>query len=112
MEDVVMNDLTKEDATKAKENPLYADYKKTLINLEKALNIKDTKTMALNFRQLNKFRKGFTDEDISYLVDNLLRHKALFTAVPSLQGAEKVNQCHIYHCRSLPKLDSIFRTRS
>ena len=44
------------------------------MNLEKAISIKDTKSLLLSYRQINKFRKHLNDEDISYLYDTLIRN--------------------------------------
>ena len=44
------------------------------MNLEKAISIKDTKSLLLSYRQINKFRKHLNDDDISYLYDTLLRN--------------------------------------
>jgi hypothetical protein len=80
MEDVVMTDLTKEDSSK-KDLTLYSEFKRILLNIDKAISLKDTKAMSLNYRLLNKFRREFTDEDISYLVDTFLRSKNTFAHV-------------------------------
>lgn len=89
IEDVVMTDLTKEEPTD-KELIIYQDYKKALINIDKAINLKDTKTLYLQFRQMNKFRKGFKDQDFSFIADNLLRHKYPLKSIVNLDGTAKV----------------------
>ena len=76
-----MTDLTKEDNSK-KDNSLYTEFKRILLNIDKAISLKDTKTMSLNYRLLNKFRKEFSDEDLSYLVDTFLRGKSTLSYVP------------------------------
>jgi 26S proteasome regulatory subunit N3 len=63
---------------KQEESEIYIDYKKTLANIEKALQLKDSKTLHLNYKQLNKFRKGFSESDCSYICDVLLREKYNF----------------------------------
>ncbi len=65
---------------------LYQEYRKIMTNLEKAISLKDSKTLQLYSRLLNKFRKGFTDEDCQYICDTYLRDKApnAFTAIPNL----------------------------
>ena len=68
---------------------IYQDYKRTLANIEKALQLKDTKTLHLNYKQLNKFRKGFTDEDSSFICDVLLREKFAFSFIGSVPADQK-----------------------
>jgi 26S proteasome regulatory subunit N3 len=86
MEDVVMTDVKPEEI---KENPLYLEYRKSLVNIDKAIGLKDNKALYLLFRQLNKYRKEFKDEDISYLCDNFLRHKNVFPGISPLDGILK-----------------------
>jgi 26S proteasome regulatory subunit N3 len=87
-EDVVMTDLTTKPGETV-DNSLFQEYKKTLVNIEKAINLKDTKTLYLYFRLLNKFRRGFTDEDCSYLCDTFLRQKFSFSFIPSLDESKR-----------------------
>jgi hypothetical protein len=94
MEDIVMTDSNKEETvkeTQAKENPLYQEYRKALVNIEKAITLKDTKTLYMYSKLLNKFRRGFTDEDCQFICDNFLRSKFHFNFVPSVEASQKVN---------------------
>jgi 26S proteasome regulatory subunit N3 len=86
MEDVVMTDVKQEET---KENFLYQEYRKALVNIDKALSLKDTKALYLLFRQLNRYRKEFKDEDISYLVDNFIRQKYDIVPIPALDSSVK-----------------------
>jgi hypothetical protein len=92
MEDVVMTDVAKEEivAKETKDTSLYQDYRRLVINLEKAVSLKDTKTLYLYSRLLNKFRRGFTNEDIQYLCDNYLRSKYGFSMKSDLEASQKV----------------------
>lgn len=92
MEDVIMSDSTKEEnqLKETKDNSLYQEYKKVLVNIEKAVTLKDTKTLYLCTRLLNKFRKGFTDEDCQFIVDNFLRTKFPFSFISNLEAKSKV----------------------
>lgn len=63
---------------------IYQEYKKTLSNIEKALLLKDSKTLHFNYKLINKFRREFTDDDCSYITDILLREKFHFSFVPNL----------------------------
>ena len=89
MEDVIMSDLNKEEQ-QTKDNTLYLEYKRVLVNIEKAVTLKDSKTLYLCTRLLNKFRKGFTDEDCQFIVDNFLRAKFPFTFISNLESKSKV----------------------
>jgi 26S proteasome regulatory subunit N3 len=83
MEDVVMTDVKPEET---KESPLYLDYKRSLVNIDKALGLKDNKALYLLFRQLNKYRREFKDEDISYLCDSVIRQRYDIKAVPAIDS--------------------------
>lgn len=74
---------------KVAESEIYNDYKKTLSNIEKALQLKDSKTLHLNYKHLNKFRKGFSDEDCSFICDVLLREKYHFKFIPSIAADQR-----------------------
>lgn len=74
---------------------IYAEYKKTLVSLEKSLAIKDSKSMLQNFRYVNRFRKGLNDDDISFIVDVYLRGKYHFSRIPSCETKIKVNNFFI-----------------
>lgn len=101
MEDIVMTDSNKEETGKEaqsvekKENPLYQEFRKVLVNMEKAIILKDTKTLYMYSRLLNKFRKGFTDEDCQYIVDTFLRNKFDFSFIPVMEGGLKVKKIKI-----------------
>jgi len=90
MEDVIMSDINKEEQ-QTKDNSLYIDYKRVLLNIEKAVTLKDSKTLYLCTRLLNKFRKGFTDEDCQFIVENFLRVKFPFAFISNLESKSKVN---------------------
>ena len=60
------------------------------MNMEKALSIKDTKTLVLSYRQINKFRKHFNGEEISYLYDTLLRNSYNCYAIAHCESNVKV----------------------
>jgi hypothetical protein len=79
MEDVIMTEVKDENKEMS---PIYTDYRKAIIAIDKALTLKDNKTLYLIFRQLNKYRKEFKDEDISYICDTILRQKYAFTSIP------------------------------
>lgn len=90
MEDVVMTDSTNaQPATVTETTGIYLEYRKALQTIEKAIALKDTKTLNLIFKLLNKFRKGLQDNDLSYLCDLFLRDKFPFMFVPELDASTK-----------------------
>jgi hypothetical protein len=90
MEDVIMTEATKEETKEAKDNSLVQEYRKAILSIEKAVPLKDTKTLSLYSRLLNKFRRGLTEEETHFICDNFLRFKFPFTFIPSLEGGDKV----------------------
>jgi hypothetical protein len=90
-EDIVMTDTKEEIKQELKDLSLYQEYRKVILNIEKAVTLKDTKTLSLCTRLLNKFRKGFTDEDCQYLVEGYLRGNFHFNFIPSLNETSKVS---------------------
>ncbi len=66
------------------------EYKKTIVYIEKSLNIKDSKALLQNFRFINKFRRGFNEDDISFLTDVYLREKFPFKCIPTCETNIKV----------------------
>jgi len=92
MEDVVMTDVAKEEqlTKEVSQNPLYQEYKRVLIGLDKAVTLKDTKSLYLYSRLLNKFRRGFTDEDLQFICDTFFRQRYQFASVSSLDSSLKV----------------------
>jgi hypothetical protein len=92
IEDVVMTEIKpEENAKETKDNSLYQEYRKALGNIEKAVPLKDTKTLSLYARLLNKFRRGFTDEDCQYICDNFLKSRFNFTTIPSMSNSVRVS---------------------
>jgi hypothetical protein len=86
MEDVIMTDATKEDIKETKDNSLVLEYRKALLSIEKAVPLKDSKTLSLYSRLLNKFRRGLSEEECQFIIDNFLRFKFPFSFIPSLES--------------------------
>ena len=84
MEDVVMTDANEKSNqdNKEKENEIYTEFKKSLSLIDKSIILKDLKTLDINYRLINKFRRGFKNEDFAYL--NEIYIKPLFI-LPSLK---------------------------
>ena len=67
---------------KEKESEIYKEFKKSLSLIDKSIILKDLKTLNINYRLINKFRRGFKNEDFAYL--NEIYIKPLFI-LPSLK---------------------------
>ena len=84
MEDVIMTDANEKNSqdNKEKESEIYKEFKKSLSLIDKSIILKDLKTLDINYRLINKFRRGFKNEDFAYL--NEIYIKPLFI-LPSLK---------------------------
>ena len=82
MEDVVMTDAVTvpKEQEKVEKNPIYNEFKKCLISIQKSIPLKDLKTLSMTFRLINKFRRGFKDEDFAYLNEIYLKPHFVFTS--------------------------------
>ena len=80
MEDIVMTDLTNQKEEEKIKNPIYLEFKKTLFSIQKSISLKDLKTLSMSFRLINKFRRGFTDEDLAYLNEIYLKPHFIFSS--------------------------------
>ena len=52
-----MKDVAKEEE-KVEKNPIYNEFKKCLISIQKSIPLKDLKTLSMTFRLINKFRRA------------------------------------------------------
>ena len=74
------------DATENKEEEqnkisvIYLDFVKTLITIAKDVTLKDLKTLDINYRLINKYRREFFDEDFIYLNNTFIKPKYDFTS--------------------------------
>lgn len=59
--------------------------------MEKSLNIKDSKSLIQCYKLINKFRKGFNEDDISFITDVYLRHKYDIRSIAQCDAKIKVN---------------------
>ena len=81
MEDIEMKDANKEN----KENPnnlsgIYQDFIKTLITILKNVTLKDLKSLDINYRLINKFRREFFEKDFIYLNNTFIKPKFDFVS--------------------------------
>ena len=75
------------DKSQNKLTGIYLDFMKTLITINKNVTIKDLKTLDINYRLINKYRKEFLDDDFIYLNNTFINPKYNFKAFSkSLKG--------------------------
>ena len=58
---------------------IYLDFVRTLITIAKNVTLKDLKTLDINYRLINKYRREFFDEDFIYLNNTFIKPKYDFT---------------------------------
>ena len=74
-----MEDIEMKDANANKENegkvtsPIYKDFIHTLSSILKNVSLKDLKTLDIYYRLINKYRREFTDDDITYLNNTFIK---------------------------------------
>jgi len=73
-----------------------SEYKKTIQQIEKSLSIKDSKSLIQYFRYINRFRRGFNEDDISFLCDVYLRNKFHFKCISPCEAKIKVQSKLIF----------------
>ena len=57
---------------------IYADFLRTLITISKNVTLKDLKTLDVNYRLINKYRRELFDEDFVYLNNTFIKPKYNF----------------------------------
>ena len=68
MEDIEMKDEKSElDKAQNKSSGIYQDFIRTLITIVKNVTMKDLKTLDINYRLINKYRREFINKDFIYL---------------------------------------------
>lgn len=67
-------------------NTIYIEYRKLITSMDKASSIKDAKALSQLYKQINKFRTGFTKKDFSYISENFLCNKISFSNLTKLDG--------------------------
>ena len=74
-----MEDIEMKDANANKENEgkvtsqIYKDFIHTLSSILKNVSLKDLKTLDIYYRLINKYRREFTDDDITYLNNTFIK---------------------------------------
>lgn len=72
-------------------NPIYLEFKKALTQMEKSVSIKDAKTLGMFYKQVNKYRKKFNQDDQSFLADILISRRLPFRSINPINQSEKEN---------------------
>ena len=95
-------------ATDDKEKPqntltgIYLDFMRTLNTITKNVAIKDLKTLDINYRLINKYRKEFLDDDFLFLNNTFIKPKYNFKKFSKSLKAEtnfKISQTTIEKCQ-------------
>ena len=74
-----MKNETENKENQAKETSgIYADFLRTLITISKNVTLKDLKTLDVNYRLINKYRREFFDDDFVYLNNTFIKPKYNF----------------------------------
>ncbi len=79
--DVVMKDAEDSNSNKKENSDLYLEFKKSLNLIDKSILIKDLKSLDINYRLINKFRRGFKEEDFSYLYELYIKNLYVFSSI-------------------------------
>ena len=82
--DVVMKDAEESalnNQNKKENSDLYLEFKKSLNLIDKSILIKDLKSLDINYRLINKFRRGFKEEDFSYLYELYIKNLYVFSSI-------------------------------
>ena len=80
---------------KDKLSGIYLDFVKTLITIAKNVKMKDLKTLDINYRLINKYRREFLEEDFVHLNNTFIKPKYSFNSFSKESNKEsnfKINQ--------------------
>lgn len=88
-------------------SPIYQDYKKLIICMEKASLIKDYKALNVLYKQITKFRNGFTKDDLSYILDLFLCNTIKFSNLETLstQIKESLHYSFNFNSKYITKIN-------
>ena len=90
---------------------IYADYKKILVTMEKAANLKDIKSLYQLYNQINKFRINFDKKDLSFISEIILNSKLPTTNLRDNKlddsAKEKLSVLFNFSSKSLSKIKEI-----
>ena len=104
MEDIEMKNENENTENKEnKEKPaIYIDFLKTLITISKNVTLNNLKTLDINYRLINKYRRELLDSDFVYLNNTFIKPKYNFATFSKELNAEpgiQINQATIEQFR-------------
>ena len=103
MEDIEMKDEKSElDKAQNKSSGIYQDFIRTLITIVKNVTMKDLKTLDINYRLINKYRREFINKDFIYLNNTFIKPKFDFVSFSKPSSEEsnfKFNQITLEKCQ-------------
>ena len=82
MEDIEMKDANEEIAKEEEEKlkQIYPDFIRTLISIVKNVSIKDLKSLDINYRLINKYRRELEENDFIYLNNTFIKPRFDFSS--------------------------------
>ena len=89
-----MEDIEMKDANAAKEpevkppSPIYKEFIQTLLSIVKNVTMKDLKSLDINYRLINKYRREFSDNDFPYLNDTFIKPRFDFKYFSNISSIE------------------------
>jgi 26S proteasome regulatory subunit N3 len=102
MEDIEMKNAEEEEKNQNKLSGIYLDFVRTLNTIIKNVAIKDLKTLEINYRLVNKYRKEFVDKDFAYLSKTFIQPKYTMNSFKKDLKEEsnfKISQATIEKCQ-------------
>lgn len=86
----------------------YTEYKKVILSMEKASNLKDVKQLSTLYYTLHYFRKEFNSSDFSFIRDNLLTMPIQLSCLQNLDNVtkEKLYLAFNFNIKNLQKIVS------
>jgi len=81
MEDIEMTiEGQEKDKPQDKLSGIYLDFMRTLMTIAKNVTLKDLKTLDINYRLVNKYRREFLEDDFVYLNNTFIKPKYNFSS--------------------------------
>ena len=81
MEDIEMTiEGQEKDKPQDKLSGIYLDFMRTLMTIAKNVTLKDLKTLDINYRLVNKYRREFLENDFVYLNNTFIKPKYNFSS--------------------------------
>ena len=89
MEDIEMKDANAPKEPEVKPpSPIYKEFIQTLLSIVKNVTMKDLKSLDINYRLINKYRREFSDNDFPYLNDTFIKPRFDFKYFSNISSIE------------------------